>query len=225
MARETDFLDLYKELGLRPDCGLGELKQAYRRRVAVLHPDHPANVGNPPGAPLAAARLQRLTSLYGAAMAFERQHGRLPGAAVVRPPSARLGPLGDGSRAYREMPAASPQRARRWRWWLLVVLIAGVGIWLLWDVEPTSSPSTATQGQVAPADGSDAYAPVASMLKLGMSERAVRAIEGEPLMISGDRWEYGPSWIRFANDKVIDWYSSPLRPLKLAVTRPASAYQ
>ncbi len=30
---------------------------------------------------------------------------------------------------------------------------------------------------------------------------------------SDDRWEYGPSEIRFTDGKTSGWYSSPLRPL------------
>ena len=39
MAVGTDFLLLYKELRIKPGCGLGEFRQAYRRRVGELHPD------------------------------------------------------------------------------------------------------------------------------------------------------------------------------------------
>jgi hypothetical protein len=55
-----------------------------------------------------------------------------------------------------------------------------------------------------------------SPLAPGMGEDAVRAAEGEPLIMSDGRWEYGPSWVRFEGHKVVDWYSSPLRPLKSA---------
>ena len=56
MARDTDFLELYRNLGLNPDCGLIEFKQAYRRRLAVLHPDRQtASTRTSP------AELQRLT--------------------------------------------------------------------------------------------------------------------------------------------------------------------
>ena len=53
-----------------------------------------------------------------------------------------------------------------------------------------------------------------------MDADAVRASEGEPtLMVSNERWEYGPSWIRFEHGKVVDWYSSPLYPLNTATRR------
>src|SRR6185312_12423263 len=81
LARETDFLDLYKILGLQPGCGLDEFKHAYRRRVSVLHPDRRDNDTHHV---VAAERLQRLTALYGMAMEFHREHGRLPGAPLAR---------------------------------------------------------------------------------------------------------------------------------------------
>lgn len=76
---QTDFLDLYRKLRLDADCTLAEFKQAYRRHVALWHPDR--RRGTRADA-LAAARLQRLTVQYSAAMDFYRRHGRLPGAPV-----------------------------------------------------------------------------------------------------------------------------------------------
>jgi hypothetical protein len=74
---ESDFVQLYSWLGLRPDCTLDEFKRAYRRRVAELHPDRHPGAGNGFHAPM---RLSELTSLYGTATRFHREHGRLPGA-------------------------------------------------------------------------------------------------------------------------------------------------
>ncbi|MGB5852363.1 MAG: J domain-containing protein, partial [Rhodanobacter sp.] len=102
MARETDFLDLYRLLDLQPGCGLDEFKHAYRRRVAVLHPDRRSD--DPHG--VAAQRLQQLTAMYGMAMEFHRTHGRLPGAAGVRPSPSPTGEAG---------PAAVTPRVRKTR--------------------------------------------------------------------------------------------------------------
>ena len=44
-AGGVDFAKLYAELGVAPDCGLDRFKQAYRRRVAGLHPDRPGSRG------------------------------------------------------------------------------------------------------------------------------------------------------------------------------------
>jgi hypothetical protein len=104
VARDTDFLELYRNLGLNPDCGLIEFKQAYRRRLAVLHPDRQTAATR-----TSPAELQRLTAMYGAAMEFQRRHGRLPGAPQARP--ARSVKPGRSSRPA--ITAAPNGRSRR----------------------------------------------------------------------------------------------------------------
>jgi hypothetical protein len=206
VARETDFLDLYRLLDLEPGCGLDEFKYAYRRRVAVLHPDR----RDEDSRSVAAQRLQQLTAMYGMAMEFHRTHGRLPGAAGVRP--APVTPAGDPASPAASRARAAPRRSRRW---LLLPAVA-ILVWLVWPGEQPSPPAappaeTAQEpaGRAAPTPPADRQA-----LGLGMDAASVRSLEGEPtLTISGQRWEYGPSWIRFEDGKVVDWYSSPLYPL------------
>jgi hypothetical protein len=217
VTRETDFLDMYRALGLQPGCGLDEFRQAYRRRVAVLHPDRRA--GNRLDV-RAAERLQRLTAQYNAAMEFQRRHGRLPGAAAPAthpsiPPATLL-------RASRPLQAAT-RAGRRSRSRLLILLAAVAAGVLLWNVDPfsLSSGSTSAPAQADPAmDVTEA--PTTPALAVGMSIENVRAIEGNPDAIDGDRWEYGASWIRFAHGQVADWYSAPEHTLKAAGT-PAPA--
>lgn len=209
MARETDFIALYDDLGVPPDCALGEFRQAYRRRMAMLHPDR-----QPDRMPDAHAteRLQRLTALYGAAMAFERQHGRLPGAAQPRPQP--------GAPATPSRPMA-PRRARRVPLWLGVAAAAALA-WALWPAATPPDGASADDGAVVVAQAERGYvaAPARVLLHQGMPSTQVRVLEGEPTLISDGRWEYGPSWIRFQGDKVVDWYSSALRPLKARRVRP-----
>ncbi|WP_217343180.1 J domain-containing protein [Rhodanobacter sp. C01] len=224
MARETDFLDLYRILGLNPGCSLAEFKQAYRRRVSVLHPDRRSGDGR--NNTIAAERLQQLTALYGAAIEFERRHGRLPGAAQGRQsPDIPIRP------ATVQRSAAPPPSRRSPR--LLVALVAAIALaWLLWNSEwplwnneggsPASeSRPVATLTEGTPGEHATAASP--SVLELGMDADVVRAIQGEPMIGSTDHWEYGPSWIRFENGKVVDWYSSPLNPLKTTTMQPAHA--
>jgi hypothetical protein len=210
VARETDFLDLYKILGLHPDCGLIEFKRAYRRRVAVLHPDRRADGHTDT---IAAERLQQLTALYSAAMAFHHQHGRLPGTAQVRPARASA----SRSASCTAVAETPPRGSRR----LLLLLGVAVAAWLLWNVEPTQDPvpaaaSPATAGQATSRASSGRHDAPVQALRIGMTSDAVRAGEGDPTLTDDDRWEYGPSWILFDNHQVVDWYSSPLRPLKTA---------
>lgn len=96
-----DFARLYTELGLRPGCKLADLKRAYRRRVAELHPDRSAG---PPAHATQGLPLPDLIALYTAATHFHRQHGRLPGG-----PSSRVAGASFSSQAMpRRVPRPAP---------------------------------------------------------------------------------------------------------------------
>lgn len=205
LASETDFLDMYRTLGLRPGCALPDLKQAYRRHVSRLHPDRKGGVTTDPAA---TASLQRLIAQYDAAMAFQREHGRLPGVT----PRVRF------SVPEAHVPPARMRVARRpaWRHPALALLLPAVAIILLgWDIASRPSvPAESSTPAVATEKGDMlASSDKAPTLTLGMSPSDVRAIEGVPVSIHGDRWEYGPSWVLFEDGRVVDWYNSPLRSL------------
>jgi hypothetical protein len=214
LAVETDFLALYRQLGLSPGCKLADFKQAYRRHVSILHPDR-----NDAAAPEDHERFGRLVMQYNAAMDFHRRHGRLPGAPV--------GTRSAASEVTPEAPVApSPLPPRRERVThtprpaLLAVVALVIIAAIAWGMGPIdSTPETETTArQTAAADTEpSAQAP---QLALGMSPEDVRAIEGDPTAVHGERWEYGPSWVRFERDTLVDWYSSPFRSLKAASARP-----
>jgi hypothetical protein len=210
LINQTDFLDLYGKLGLDSDCGVAEFKQAYRRHVAMLHPDRPTGIQTDPET---AGPLQELIAQYGAAMEFYRRHGRLPGALM----SSGFTMRDTAARPSRHPPA--PPGASRSK--LLVALATiGTGV-LLWNIATMALLTDTTSTQTPANEDSEPLGPmVKPLLSIGMSADGVRAIEGEPLFIHGDRWEYGPSWISFDEGAVIDWYSSPLHPLRVADRRP-----
>jgi hypothetical protein len=214
VADETDFIDLYGKLRLEPGCSLEDFKRAYRRNVAMWHPDRRSGSR---ADLLAAARLQRLTRQYGAAMDFHRRHGRLPGAPV--PARVETLPLeAEPVEAMAATPVAAPAHAMRPRRWWLAALGVGAAIvaWSMYPAEPV--PETEARGPVTVAVREEATP--ASVLILGMTPEEVVAIEGEPLRRGEDRWEYGPSWVRFEQGAVVDWYSSPLGALRTGSTRP-----
>ena len=63
------------------------------------------------------------------------------------------------------------------------------------------------------------------LAQFGMDRATVASLIGEPVARSSDdsRWIYGPSWVHFECGRLADWYSSPLRPLRIAARAPAPA--
>ncbi|WP_201313969.1 J domain-containing protein [Dyella sp. EPa41] len=230
VTHETDFLDLYRQLGLNPGCELAELKQAYRRRVAMLHPDRRADR---PADVRASARLQRLTAQYGAAMEFHRRHGRLPGSPapvrgsqpsraplrvdVIADPFAASAMPREASASHHVTHVIAPKRRPRGRLAMLLALVAmGALVWSVYSIYGQQASADASDEASAPMQaraGDDGHSADAPALRLGMSADEVRAVEGDPVSMHGDLWEYGPSWVRFDQDRVVDWHSSPLRAL------------
>jgi hypothetical protein len=212
MRDDTDFIALYDELGLDSECSLACFRQAYRRRVAMLHPDHPGDSSD-------ISRLQRLNRMYAAAMEFHRLHGRLPGAtrrtkaggiAGARPPNAEIGaPVGAGS-------VAGPRPDRRY---LLVALPALAALYWLGAQSETVARLDPEGSADAAASGATS-APKVARIGVGTERALVLQIQGTPLRQDGHRWHYGSSWIDFACGQVVDWYSSPLAPLKVGDRNP-----
>ncbi|MEL1263986.1 J domain-containing protein [Pseudoxanthomonas putridarboris] len=215
---ENDFTRLYAQLDLPPDCGLDELKHAYRRRVAELHPDR-RQVGDSADN---ARQLAQLITLYKQALRFHARHGRLPGAtteAITDAPYSAE-PAQTPSPAVATPPASGEATARARSGWLMVALcvLAGGLLWTAWENHSTASSDE-------PDDVDVVYAPPKSgpdHLVMGMDMEAVLQVQGAPTRQGSTVWEYGPSWVRFEGDRLVEWYSSPLYRLKTRETRVGS---
>lgn len=125
MGADTDFNALYRELGVTADCDIEQFRQAYRRLVGTLHPDHG-------GTDAGLARLQQLTQSYARAVEFHRLHRRLPGTARIEGGRARLDAARDHS-GHPPLVAGKPHHAR------YSVLVALVAMLLLWLHETNSA--------------------------------------------------------------------------------------
>ena len=207
VSDETAFFALYEELSLDVGCSLGELKHAYRRRASQLHPDRGGMHSD-------VQRLQRLNALYDSALEFHRTHGRLPG----NLPRPRIFVPAEPS------PGASPPAVPKQRRWLLAgtCLLALLLYWLGLSMRSGEAPSLDPVGpgdRVAPG----LLQPHAPDLALGMDKHLARKLLGQPDEESAMRWDYGPSWVEFQCGKVIGWYSSPLRPLRVDQNNPHAA--
>ncbi len=230
MARGIDFERLYHEFGLDPGASVDDLKLAYRRRVSVLHPDR-LEAQDRISQHLATEHLSRLTSLYEAAIGFHRQHGRLPGAMpATRSAPAPDAPVAAAGTPAPDMPTSSPTHSRSLAWWLLIIaVIAGIA-WLITGldaVEDSLAPLPAVTPAAVPRAPIERRSGAAERsgdgIRVGMRAAEVLRIEGEPVTRNEYRWDYGPSWIGFDKGRVRDWYSSPLRALRIAKEPAAEA--
>lgn len=216
MPLPHDYLADYRTLGCAPGCSEAELEQAWRQALRRVHPDRAA-----PGEQAEAAeQTQTLNTAYRRLRAFSRDHGRLPGSG--RDASGWPGtPQPVVSPPMPAAPTAPPRRsARRWLAVACILLVAALGLsWSMHDPVPAKRAkrnlSTAAGEQRVDAD-------------FGLDSHADEVLElaGEPVLrhgdeISGELWEYGPSFVRFRARRVVDWYSSPMRPLPVAAERPA----
>ncbi|HET6432955.1 J domain-containing protein [Dyella sp.] len=207
MSTTTGYIALYRLLGVRPNSSVDELRRAYRRHVATLHPDRTGDASLQQ-----LSELQQLNALYSAALDFHRQHGRLPGAATAR----SVSPAPAEPAAETDHPTFSAGGRR----WLAGVTLC-VGAAIVWSARPgRPQPSSAEMDYPnqlpAPTRARAAIAGAAGAIRIGSSINDVLILEGRPISIDTGRWDYGPSWVRIENDRVVDWYSSPLRPLHLA---------
>jgi hypothetical protein len=215
MNPATDFARIYSELGVSPLSGLDAFKQAYRRRVAELHPDRPATGPRDPD------RLIALNLGYAAALEFHRAHGRLPGAPPLQAGGdhGEPGVLDGHHRRDASMPSRAAPGSAAWTRILLPVLIVFAASWY-WVSE--FEPGPAATAPEAAATTAPAEAVPDIRLELGMDPRTVAAVLGEPVArnTNGSHWIYGPSWVRFECGRLSDWYSAPLHPLHVATQRP-----
>ncbi len=221
---KPDFPLLYSQLGLNPDCSLDELKRAYRRRIAELHPDRQ------PQLPANDMALSDLNSIYALALRFHKQHGRLPGGkspvAERTKTAARAQAPEPAPRERALVAAASPETGtgaippRNFTLWILLVLaILIVSLFLdSYSSKTAAEPKFPRSENARPTTvNPDAFV----QLEIGMRAADVVALQGRPVRVRGEDWDYGPSWLRFdGRGRLVDWHSSPLRPLKAATESP-----
>lgn len=218
MAEDTDFAALYRELGVDASCSLTDLRGAWRRRVAKLHPDQGGDAED-------TGRLQVLNRQFDAALDFHARFGRLPGA----PPPGLLARAG---RSSIDMDAGGEASAgfRRISRYFVVAGLLGICVlgWRILQIDDTGDRAAREVPAADAHGGSGTEHPAQAAIEVlavsaGMDKPRVRAILGEPLEMHDLRWSYGPSWVEFRCDRVVGWYSAPQRPLNVADGRESWA--
>ncbi len=212
-----DFVADYARLGARIGCDIEELKRCYRRAVRELHPDLNPDLADDEHAQ---GNLRELLSAFRRLNDYHRHFGRLPGE-----------PRAPGANPPRMVPpsqitASQPRRGTIGP--VVLLLLAGVGLWLLADGQPPSQSEWPTIAAPAGEPDSRTSLPLlagertrsvasaghrAEAVRIGDDKRRVRQILGAPIVASADTWDYGPSHVRFKDGRVVDWYSSPLKPI------------
>jgi hypothetical protein len=219
------FEDDYVLLGAPSGCDLETLRLLYRRAVREVHPDVNPTLAD---VPEAQERLRALNAAMQRLEEFQRDNGRLPLQPLnTTPEAASTVAMGNGNgigvAAGPRVAADEPARVGGLKW-LLVSATVALAIWAL-APEPAKPPPPAPRGPT-PAEQESArladdearrharYA-MTFGVRIGDDDDRVRAILGEPLLVTGDVWEYGPSHVIFRDGRVVDWYSSPLKPISV----------
>ncbi|HRN61603.1 MAG TPA: outer membrane protein assembly factor BamE [Luteimonas sp.] len=220
ITEQTDFIALYSELGIVPDCTVDDLRLAYRRRVADLHPDRVGAVGED--------ALKTLNLRYAAVLDFHRHYGRLPGAAPAPMPRRAAGREESVHERWDDEGADAPeleQPESRRQSRVVVYGIMLLAILLVWWLSRTDAESLGFHVPGVVAEEREKASHAATALHPGMTREQVVALLGQPITRESDdgQWLYGPSWVRFECGGVSDWYSSPLKPLKASSSRPSAA--
>lgn len=198
MSAPPPLLADLQRLGLPPGASPEQLKTAWRRAVSQWHPDRR---GQPTDHALTEvnAAFQRLRE-------FHRQNGRLPNHADLR--------------ATRAMPSPAPLRRARWALGASTLVVGLIVFWPFAEKPPALAPPVALTAAPEVDDAPIGRRP--ERLVTGMTADDVERLVGAPVFRSLERWEYGPSEIRFHRGRVSGWHSSPLRPLPVATINAAS---
>ena len=222
----TNYRRCYETMELQPGATWRDVRHSFKHLVQCWHPDKYEQDAE--AKQVAEERLREINKAYLAFSKYYSHHGKMPltsgnstadwhfqktsGMDFVNTPEVN----GHGRTRSRNIVATKR---------LSISLIFGIlvfGIIWLWqtpesDVGSLESKENSLLVKNAPRRQVKIERGLPEgekkLVHLGSSAEEVLEIEGEPLMKTERRWDYGPSFIEFRRGKVISWYSSVLRPL------------
>jgi|GEM_PF-7061256 len=245
MDTEHDYARYYRILGLRPDCEWRDVRAAYRKKVAIWHPDRLPDIEGIRES--AEAKFKDVSIAYQAISTYYNEVGMMPEVGFFDDDFGGddFAYAGDGDDDFEPyVPPSPPPPRRRPRerrsnrlTWMVVLLLAvffivyGMSL-QSWDersivnrgeeleksVRDSASRSSSRSDnwrEERSSSGDALGGKGKSRITRGMHKKWVLQIQGEPMLREEDTWDYGISKIYFRDDLVTDWYSSPLDPLRV----------
>lgn len=240
MDTEQDYGRYYRVLGLQPGCEWKAVRSAYRKKVAIWHPDRLPDIEGIRES--AEAKFKDVSIAYQAISTYYHETGMMPEVGFfdieedLPPPMSATESVND----YDDYVPPPPRRQKRRRrlpmsWVVMGLLVIFFFVYLMsiqsWDqrsaadreavleqrakVEASAASSRPSViGQRLPPIG-ESNRDKGPRLRKGMSKDVVLSIQGEPILMTADTWDYGISKIYFRGEVVSGWYSSPLDPLRV----------
>jgi hypothetical protein len=211
------------------------VRSAYRKKVAIWHPDRLPDIEGIRES--AEAKFKEVSGAYQAISSYYNETGMMPEVDLFEvrvdeyandgvPPMEQVYDY----ESYEPPPRPKKRRRISITWLVMVVLTVFFTVYLLsiqsWDERSAADLEAVLEQQRS----SQPALPVEPLLpreavgekvrntlrvRKGMSKDVVLQIQGEPILMNGDTWDYGISKIYFRNELVSGWYSSPLDPLKV----------
>lgn len=244
LAMSERYINHYRILGLPPEAGWLELRQAYKTLVNIWHPDRFQQDASQQK--LAEDKTKEITQCYHELAQYYKKYGALPrmlDRSQITAPEDTTPPAEDfpdvqsesetqdASPALDEVtqppePGGRPKFASR-------AMAAGILSFIVYFIAQTMQTDgpqeqhrdkNRMEQTEKMQNDADSNPPVASepavnadngkFFTVGTSLREVQTIQGIPTKTEPDIWYYGDSKVYFANGKVVRWAESPSHPLR-----------
>lgn len=217
---DPHFRQHYQVLNLKPEHGWDQLRDAYKKAIRRWHPDRYRDDTER----LAAEEKTKLINrAYAELSEYRDRHGDLPyrhpernatfRPANTPPPVSRGAPSNPSARVDTASPAPPPTLTNSKTYGRLpvatlvgIVVVAGYFAIrpsempeLQLDADPGNRPLAGSPPQENPP------LPTRATFTVGSSVGEVHAIQGIPMVVDHDVWQYGEARVRFSHGRVVDW--------------------
>lgn len=226
----------YAALGLQPDSGWGDIRDAYRALIKKWHPDHFQQDSD--SRRIAEERTMEITRAYKTLADYYRKHGSTPTPVGQVKPSETKAP--SEQKVHATTPDAAtanvqghrharnsrsiPAEPIKWKT-IAILTILTLLLYSLFlndpvkhNLESGTLPNTSAQDMPRPESGDKVTPhPADQFFTRGSKLGEVYAIQGIPSQTESGVWHYGKSRVYFVNGSVTRWVSHPDSPLNASL--------